>query len=204
MRVFSQQRPSAKHDHVDVIFGNKITVRFTDPRRFGALFYSTNWQQHPLLINLAPEPLSEYFHPQYHMAKLCKTNRVIKQVLMDAHIVVGVGNIYASEALFLARINPAKEASHLSKAEIMALINAVKTTLQKAIALGGTTLKDFRQSNGKPGYFRNELQVYGRKDEPCFVCQQSIQKTTQGQRATYFCPQCQKSAGSVIPRAGIN
>lgn len=191
MRIREHTIDAEKHDHIDVIF-NQHRVRFTDPRRFGSLFYSDNWQEHPLLQNLGPEPLSTEFNAQDFAKALYKSQRNIKAVLMDSHVVVGVGNIYASEALFLAKINPETPAANMTFAQIEKLVDAVKFVLNKAIQAGGTTLKDFLQINGKPGYFRHELQVYAKALQPCPICQTLIQKIVLGQRATYFCPECQK------------
>lgn len=191
MRVLTKTTPIGKHDHVDVLFADKV-LRFTDPRRFGCLLYVENEREHPLLKHLGPEPLSDEFNADYLAKKLKKTQRCIKVAIMDSHIVVGVGNIYASEALFIAQVSPQKLASKLTSEELERLVVAVKDTLDKAIQAGGTTLKDFMQSDGKPGYFRHELQVYGRDQKPCFICQMPIQKIVLGQRSTYFCPKCQK------------
>lgn len=190
MRVLSKDTPHEKHDHIDVLF-NKVMIRFTDPRRFGCLLYIETGQIHPLLASLGPEPLSLEFSVEYLAKKLKKTNRVIKAAMMDSHVVVGIGNIYASEALFLAGIHPQKIASNLTKAEITKLIEAIRHTLDKAIQAGGTTLKDFKQSDGKPGYFAQALQVYGRDKEFCYICKTPIQKIIIGQRSTYFCQKCQ-------------
>ncbi len=191
MRVLTEPELPLKHDHIDVVFANKI-LRFTDPRRFGALIFTEDWQKHSRIVNLGPEPLGPGFNNIYLKEKLEKTQRAIKFAIMDAHVVVGVGNIYANESLFLARIHPQRIAASLTLGEVGSLTAAVEITISKAIEFGGTTLKDFIGSDGKPGYFRNELQVYGRKDEPCFACRNPIQKIVLGGRATYFCAQCQR------------
>ncbi len=193
LRIVNQSRAPGKHDHVDIVFENKKVLRYTDPRRFGCMLWqTTNILQHPLLISLGPEPLSEDFDVEYLFEKSRRRGAVIKTFIMDSKIVVGVGNIYANESLFLAGINPKRSAGKISKARYTKLVQCIKQVLQGAIDVGGTTLRDFTDSNGEPGYFSQSLQVYGRKDQPCNVCKQSLKEIRQGQRSTVYCPKCQR------------
>jgi formamidopyrimidine-DNA glycosylase len=179
------------HEHIEVQLASGQALKFRDPRRFGALLYThSNPLEHRLLYKLGPEPLSDEFDvEQLHLA--CrKRTASIKSVIMDSHQVVGVGNIYASEALFLARIHPARAAGSISKKRIGRLVEAIKDILNAAIQQGGTTLQDFTQVDGKPGYFKQRLNVYGVTQE-CPVCAIRIKKIVQGQRSTYYCPRCQ-------------
>lgn len=191
VRILADDTPLKKHDHVDFILEN-VLLRFNDTRRFGMIIWLEDTLAHPLLRNLGEEPLSLEFHPEALAQKLKKTRRPIKLALMDQAVVVGVGNIYANEALYAAKIHPERCANSLKDSEIKVLVEAVKAVLEKAIAGGGTTLKDFLSVEGKPGYFRHELKIYGRSGKPCEVCKTPIQKVVLGQRATYFCSQCQK------------
>lgn len=191
MRVLPLHTELKKHDHIDFIL-KEVLLRFNDTRRFGMVLWLDNALAHPLLKNLGEEPLSIEFHPETMAKKLKKTKRPIKLALMDQAVVVGVGNIYANEALYMAKIHPERLSDSLSLNEIKALVQAVKSVLEKAIAGGGTTLKDFLSIEGKPGYFRHELKIYGRADKPCENCGTLIKKIVLGQRATYFCSQCQK------------
>jgi formamidopyrimidine-DNA glycosylase len=181
------------HDHIDIVLDSGLCVRFNDPRRFGSLLWTgTDPLHHPLLASLAPEPLSAAFNGEY-LARAALGRRVaIKQLLMNSQVVVGVGNIYASEALFRAGIRPRRAAGRLSRSEFAALAKAVKDVLRDAIRAGGTTLRDYINPQGMPGYFRQKLFVYERIREPCRVCRTPIRHLVQGQRSTYFCPQCQK------------
>lgn len=190
MRILPRVTPAQKHDHVDIVLPECL-MRFNDVRRFGAMIWLDDSAQHPLLAHLGPEPLSIDFNVPYFAAQLKTCRRAIKLALMDQKIVVGVGNIYANEALFAAKIHPQKPAHLLKQAEIEALIEAVKRILAEAIDHGGTSLKDFLSIEGKPGYFRFALKVYAKKAQPCAFCETEIQKIVLGQRATYFCPQCQ-------------
>jgi formamidopyrimidine-DNA glycosylase len=181
-----------KHDHFDLQLDSGIALRFNDPRRFGSLLYAAGDPNlHPLLKNLAPEPLSAAFDGDY-LWRVTRGRRVsIKALLMNSHLVVGVGNIYASEALFRARIRPQRAARSLSRAETQRLARAVRTVLRLAIKAGGTTLRDYRGADGAPGYFRQRLYVYERKGQPCRRCRTPVRALTQGQRSTYYCPSCQ-------------
>jgi len=193
LRVLSQPYPEpAKHEHFDLAFNNKHMLRFTDPRKFGACLWMPVNESLTMLDNLGPEPLDDIFTSDYLFQKSRKRTAAIKTFIMDQKIVVGVGNIYASECLFLSGINPKKAAGKVTKAQYQKLVCAIKEVLTKAIEDGGTTLKDFVGSDGKPGYFAQQLRVYGRKDQPCINCQKPIKQMTQGQRSTFFCASCQK------------
>lgn len=190
--VLKKDSPYGKHDHVDIFFNHLTILRYTDPRRFGAiLFTPNNPLVHPLLSKIGPEPLSRTFNSTY-LSKRAKRHRLaIKSFIMDSKIIAGLGNIYATEALFIARIHPLKPANDLSKQEHTNLVRAIKTVLKLAIKKGGTTLRDFKQSDGKPGYFRMELQVYGRQGKPCPRCHVSLQQLRITGRSTVYCKQCQ-------------
>lgn len=179
------------HDHVDIEFGCGKALRLTDPRRFGSLHWSTEPLQHELIRNLGPEPLSEDFNGQYLWSKSRGRRVAIKQFIMNAHIVVGVGNIYASESLFIAGIHPKRAAGRIALPRYEKLANTIKSVLERAIKAGGTTLRDFYGSDGEAGYFKQELQVYDREDEACRVCATPVTAIVQGQRSTYYCKNCQ-------------
>lgn len=196
LRVLTPDIESAKHDHIDIVVETKAdgmrVLRLTDPRRFGCcLILEEPVEQHPLLNNLGPEPLSDAFDADYLFARSRKRKQAIKNFIMDGQVVVGVGNIYASEALYLAGIRPTIAAGRISRAKSELLVEAIKSVLAKAIEAGGTTLNDFTQSDGKPGYFAQQLQVYGRAGEPCFGCGGEIKSKVIGQRNTYYCTACQ-------------
>ena len=193
LKFLSQNRPLDKHDHVEWLFESGARLRFYDPRRFGAfLWLGQNPLEHSLLKHLGIEPLSKSFTADYLHAKCKRSKQAIKTFLMDQKIVVGVGNIYASESLFLARIHPLRSACDISLPECNQLVIAVKKVLNKAIKQGGTTLRDFAHTDGKPGYFSQSLKVYGQADRPCFTCKTAIQQVRINQRNSYFCPVCQK------------
>ena len=200
MRVLPQgeQAPEfktpSKHEHFDLVFENGTVVRYTDPRRFGACLWQAVDEDSELLSHLGPEPLSDAFSADYLYQRSRKRSSAIKTFIMDQKIVVGVGNIYASESLFMAGIHPNKAAGKVSKAKYIALVDAIKAVLTKAIGEGGTTLKDFVGSDGKPGYFAQQLNVYGRAGEPCPTCSKPIKQITQGQRSTFYCTHCQPSS----------
>lgn len=192
LRIIDAGLPPEKHDHVDIVFESGRSLRFHDPRKFGAILWTTNDPlDHKLIKHLGPEPLSKEFNTDYLFAKSRKRTQSIKTFVMDSRIVVGVGNIYANEALFMSGINPKREAGKMSKTHIEKLVTNIKRVLKSAIKKGGTTLRDFINGEGKPGYFRNELQVYGREGEPCLHCRQPIKMIRLGQRSTFFCPGCQ-------------
>jgi formamidopyrimidine-DNA glycosylase len=192
LRVVAADTPYQKHDHVDIVMETRQCLRLRDPRRFGAvLFTNTDPLQHELLRELGPEPLSSAFDGDYLFAKSRKRTAPIKAFLMDSHIVVGVGNIYANEALFAAGVHPRRAAGKVTRAQYGVLAHAVKTVLRAAIKAGGTTLRDFTHSDGKPGYFRQALQIYDRADQPCPACGKPISHAVIAQRATYYCTHCQ-------------
>lgn len=193
LRLVPADTPAEKHDHIDVVFDNGQALRLRDPRRFGAvLWLSGDSLTHRLLADLGPEPLSEAFDADYLYRRSRKRKQAVKQFIMDSHTVVGVGNIYASEALYRAGIRPQLAAGRLSRPRCERLVAAIKAVLGEAIQQGGTTLRDFVAGDGKPGYFKQELQVYGRVGEPCRQCAGLIKQLRQGQRASYYCPTCQR------------
>lgn len=199
LRILTASTPAEKHDHFDLILANGTLMRLRDPRRFGAVLWHPNTtenqgdiSQHPLLAMLGPEPLLDNFDAQYLYTATRKRSAAIKQVIMDSHIVVGVGNIYASESLFHAGIRPQLHAGKLSLPRCARLVQTIRETLSASIAQGGSTLRDFTDSNGKPGYFQQSYTVYGRTGEPCRVCGSLIKQIVQGQRSTFYCPSCQK------------
>jgi formamidopyrimidine-DNA glycosylase len=181
-----------KHDHFDLLLDSGRSIRFNDPRRFGSLHYTgEDPAQHKLLRSLAPEPLEASFDADYLYRITRKRRAAIKQVLMNGRLVTGVGNIYASEALFRARISPRRAARRLSRADCVRLVRAVRAALNAAIRAGGTTLRDYVGTDGSPGYFRQRLNVYERDGRPCRLCATAVRRIRQGQRSTYFCPACQ-------------
>lgn len=191
IRVVNDLTKLKKHDHYDLVLESKIIIRYNDPRRFGCLLWADAAMDHPLLAKLGPEPLSDDFKvDQLYLAS--RGRRVaVKNFIMDQKTVVGVGNIYASESLFLAGILPNKPAGKVSKARYADLVKHIKDVLARAINQGGTSLQDFNQVDGKPGYFEQKLLVYGRAGEPCLQCDQLIQNQVIGQRASYYCAACQ-------------
>jgi len=193
LRVLPADTPRLAHDHFDIVLDSGQVLRFNDPRRFGSLHYVTDDPNtHPLLAKLAPEPFDEAFNADYLFAITRKRRVAIKQLIMNSRLVVGVGNIYASEALFRAGIRPKRRASSLTRDEAAKLAKAIRTVLAMAIKVGGTTLRDYVGADGNPGYFRQKLFVYERPDEPCRNCKTAIRALVQGQRSTYYCPTCQK------------
>ncbi len=193
LRILQLDETAEKHDHFELQFKDGVCLRLRDPRRFGCVLWTKDDPlEHKLLVNLGPEPLDKIFNAELLYAKSRKRKTTIKQFIMDAKIVVGVGNIYASESLFLAKINPKRLAGKLTKKQSIDLTAAIKKILTKAIKQGGTTLKDFRSSDGKPGYFQQKLKVYDRNGESCMNCKKPIKQITLGQRSTFYCPNCQK------------
>lgn len=193
LRIVAADTPRMKHDHYELELDSGKILRFNDPRRFGSLHRLVGDPcAHPLLRALGPEPLSTDFSVDYLWSRLRERRVAIKSLIMNAHIVVGVGNIYASEALFLAGIRPGRQARGLTREQTVRLVAAIQTVLARAIKVGGTTLRDFVGADGKPGYFRQQLNVYERADEPCRQCQTLIRARVLAQRATYWCPQCQQ------------
>lgn len=180
------------HDHFELQFGNGLCLRLRDPRRFGSVHYLTGAVlDHPLLTGLGPEPLGESFDGDHLYDKSRRRRQSVKTFIMDSRIVVGVGNIYASESLFEAGIRPGLAAGRISRGRYRLLAAAIRSVLGKAIASGGTTLRDFTGSSGQPGYFRHELMVYDRADQPCKSCSTPIRSKRLGQRSTFYCHICQ-------------
>ena len=193
LRLVKRDTPPRAHDHWDIGMDSGWVLRFHDPRRFGSLHWTeTDPTLHPLLAKLAPEPLSEAFDGEYLYRATRKRNVAVKQLIMNSQLVVGVGNIYASEALFRARVSPRRAARRLTRKEAAALAQAIKDVLGQAIDIGGTTLRDYVNADGAPGYFRQKLFVYERAGARCRVCKSSIKQFVQGQRSTYWCSTCQR------------
>jgi DNA-(apurinic or apyrimidinic site) lyase (EC 4.2.99.18)/Formamidopyrimidine-DNA glycosylase (EC 3.2.2.23) len=192
MRITDPKEAIKAHDHVELIFNNQLALRFYDPRRFGSLLHSRAPYQHKLLANLGPEPLEAHFNADYLYKRSRKRSAAIKTFIMDSKVVVGVGNIYANEALFNSHIHPLKAAGKLSKAKYEVFVGEIKQVLARAIEQGGTTLKDFVGSDGQPGYFVQQLNVYGRGGQPCVRCNKPLTEKRLGQRTTVYCTQCQK------------
>lgn len=192
LRVFDRETPLKKHDHLDIILGNGECLRFNDARKFGAcLWQSAGDQPHVLLSNLGPEPLTDDFVDTHLYERAQGRTCTVKQFIMDNANVVGVGNIYANEALFMSGIHPKRKAGKVSLKRYQALTKNIKIVLAAAIKQGGTTLKDFSNVDGNPGYFRLHLNVYGRAGEPCLTCGTEISSVMLGQRNTFYCKQCQ-------------
>lgn len=193
LRAVPAATPRRKHDHFDLELDSGVVLRFNDPRRFGSLLYAAApLTAHPLLKDLAPEPLGRAFDARYLLRVSRGKRLALKQFLMNSRLVVGVGNIYASEALFRARLRPERRAGTLTEPEARRLVRAVRTVLRAAIRAGGTTLRDYLGADGAPGYFRQRLYVYERAGAPCRRCRTPIRGITQGQRSTYYCPACQR------------
>jgi formamidopyrimidine-DNA glycosylase len=193
LRLVKAGTPPKTHDHWDMHMDGGWMLRFHDPRRFGSLHWTeTDPNAHPLLAKLAPEPLSEAFDGEYLYGATRKRSVAIKQFIMNSQLVVGVGNIYASEALFRAHIAPRRAARRLTRKEAQALVQAIKKVLSEAIKIGGTTLRDYVNADGAPGYFRQKLFVYERAGEACRVCKSPVRQFVQGQRSTYWCATCQR------------
>ena len=192
LRVLACGTAYEKHDHVDIVLDTQHCLRLRDPRRFGAvLFTESDPLQHELLRELGPEPLSAAFSGDYLFIKSRRRTACIKAFIMDSHIVVGVGNIYANEALFAAGIHPRRAAGKVTRAQYALLADAIKNVLRAAIKAGGTTLRDFTHSDGKPGYFRQSLQIYDHAGQPCPRCHKPISHAVIAQRASYYCTHCQ-------------
>ena len=193
LRILQHYVEPEKHDHVDVEMENGVCLRFNDPRRFGAfLWVEKSMEEHELLARLGPEPLSDDFDAEHLFRRSRKRKVAIKNFIMNGHIVVGVGNIYASEALFMAGIHPQRAAGKVSRQAYAGLVDAIRDVLSRAIEKGGTTLNDFVNSDGAPGYFAQELLVYGRAGGDCFQCGKAILQKVIGQRSSYYCSACQK------------
>ena len=195
LRVLPVGTAAEKHDHFDLLLANGLLMRLRDPRRFGAvLWHEGDPAQHPLLAHLGIEPLEKEFDAAYLYSATHKRSAAIKLVITDSHVVVGVGNIYASEALFRAGIRPQLAANRLNLACCARLVRAIREVLGEAIQLGGSSLRDYVGSNGNPGYFQQHYSVYGRTGEPCRVCGTIIKQIRQGQRSSFYCAHCQKRA----------
>jgi formamidopyrimidine-DNA glycosylase len=193
LRILTTPTPPDKHDHFDLVLTNGVIMRLRDPRRFGAvLWHVGELSDHPLLSKLGPEPLLDGFNGDYLYRATRKRSAAIKLVIMDSHIVVGVGNIYANEALFRAGIKPQLSAGKISRLRCDQLVNEIRSTLGESITLGGSSLRDYVDSDGKQGYFQQHYWVYGRAKEPCTKCGTSIRQIKQGQRSSFYCPSCQK------------
>jgi formamidopyrimidine-DNA glycosylase len=194
LRMVDSQHVPRLHDHVDWQLHTGMILRFYDPRRFGCLLFQAPNQQHALLENLGPEPLdaSTAFNARYLFERSRARTQVVKSFLMDQATVVGVGNIYAAESLFRAKVRPQRQARTLTMAECKRLVSAIQNILQHAITRGGTTLRDFINPDGAPGYFEQELFVYGREGEICKVCASVIKAADLGPRQSLYCPKCQR------------
>jgi formamidopyrimidine-DNA glycosylase len=193
LRIVAPDVPPRPHDHWDLVIDSGKVLRFHDPRRFGSLHWTPGDPlEHPLLAKLGPEPLSGDFDGEYLYRATRKRTVAIKQLIMNSHVVVGVGNIYANEALFRAGIAPRRAAGRLTRAQALALVHAIKSVLEEAIQIGGTTLRDYVSATGTPGYFKQKLFVYERAKQPCRVCKTPIKQVAQGQRSSYWCATCQR------------
>lgn len=191
--LLEQDELAAKHDHFDIHFTDGHVLRLRDPRRFGAvLWVDGEPSQHMLIASLGPEPLEASFSGEYLHKNIRTRTAAIKTTIMDSHLVVGVGNIYASESLFRAGISPKTPANKLSRIRCERLVQEIRSTLADAIKAGGSSLRDFFGADGNPGYFQQEYFVYGRTNQPCKVCHSPIALLKQGQRSTFYCPICQK------------
>ena len=190
--IVPHDTPAGIHDHVDIALASGHALRLRDPRRFGSLHFSENPAAHWLLRDLGPEPLGDEFGGEYLWRRSRGRRVAVKQFIMNANVVVGVGNIYASEALFGAGINPRRQAGRVSAARMNLLADAIKAVLQRAIKAGGTTLRDFSGGDGEPGYFRQQLDVYERAGRPCRRCATPISAVVLGQRSSYYCKRCQR------------
>ena len=193
LRVLDSASAPGRHDHFDLVFAGGRCLRLRDPRRFGAVLWTEQApEQHPLLAHLGPEPLGPEFSAERLYRLACAGRRPVKSFVMDSEVVVGVGNIYANEALFLAGIHPQRPCNRISLARYQCLADAIRQVLGRAIEAGGTTLRDFQQEDGRPGYFAQSLQVYGRAGEPCPQCAAPLRQRRIGQRSSFYCPACQR------------
>ena len=194
LRIVNQSVAPRKHDHIDFVLDNNTILRFHDPRRFGSILECPAHQplSHNLLDKLGPEPLSDAFSGEYLFQKSRHRSLAIKNFIMNSHIVVGLGNIYATEALHEAGIHPLRSSGKISLRRYITLVQHAKKIIAEAIQQGGTTLRDFVNSSGNPGYFQQQLKAYGRENQPCLHCQTPIRKLKQNQRSSWYCPQCQR------------
>ena len=191
--VLSAETPPKKHDHVDILLDQSVLLRFNDARRFGAMLpWPAAQPSHPLLAGMGPEPGQPDFSDDYLYRRSRGRRQALKTFIMDGRIVVGVGNIYASEALFRAGLRPGTAAGRLTKPQAARLAQAIRDTIAEAIEQGGTTLRDFAGADGRSGYFQQALQVYGRAGRACRACGSVIRKRTIGQRSSFYCPNCQR------------
>jgi formamidopyrimidine-DNA glycosylase len=192
LRICTDKTAPEKHDHIDIRVSNNKILRLRDPRKFGCVLWApSDINEHKLIKPLGPEPLEEEFDAEYLHKKANNRQCSIKALIMNSHIVVGVGNIYASESLFKAGINPKRKAGKISRPRLLKLVDAIKLTLNEAINEGGTTLRDFTGISGQPGYFAQKLLVYGRNGEKCTQCSEPIKQFTQQSRSTFYCTKCQ-------------
>jgi formamidopyrimidine-DNA glycosylase len=192
LRLITDRAPPLRHDHVEVVMEHGATLRYNDPRRFGCWLWAEDPLKHPLLAGLGPEPLDTAFSGSY-LHQLSQNKKTpVKHFIMDSRTVVGVGNIYANEALFRAGIHPARAAGRISLNRYILLAEAIRETLSAAILMGGTTLRDFINSDGKPGYFSQSLQVYGRGGAACRLCGVALKEIRMSQRTTVYCGRCQR------------
>ncbi|MGH8502688.1 MAG: bifunctional DNA-formamidopyrimidine glycosylase/DNA-(apurinic or apyrimidinic site) lyase [Gammaproteobacteria bacterium] len=193
LRVLDAGVPPQLHDHIDIVLDSRKVLRLRDPRRFGALLWVTgDPHAHPLLQRLGPEPLDEALDGDYLYRQARGRKVAVKNFIMNSRVVAGMGNIYANEALFLAGIHPARAAGRISPLRYWLLAHAIKLVLQRAIDYGGTTLRDFVREDGKPGYFRHELRVYGKAGSSCADCGWPITLRVIGHRSTFYCGKCQR------------
>ena len=192
LRIITDNTPEQKHDHIDLVLRSGVILRFNDPRRFGCWLWSESTATHPLIAHLGPEPLSPEFSGQMLFRLSRNKSTPIKSFIMDNHIVVGVGNIYANEALYKAGIHPRRKAGRISLDRYHRLAEAIRETLSAAILMGGTTLRDFVNSDGKPGYFSQSLLVYGQAGNPCPECKALLKEIRMGGRSTVYCGRCQR------------
>ena len=192
LRIVKEDEPPSFHDHFDVVFGNRL-LRYCDPRRFGCLLWVEGEPEvHKLLTDLGPEPLTDHFDAGYLYQRTRKRSQAIKQFIMDSKIVVGVGNIYANESLFMSGIKPIRKAGSLTRKNCEDLVRDIKFVLQRSIDQGGTTLRDFVGGDGKPGYFKQQLLVYGRGGQPCNLCKKPLKEVRMNDRTTVYCVICQQ------------
>jgi formamidopyrimidine-DNA glycosylase len=193
LRVVPPDTTLKKHDHVEIFFDTTHSLRLHDPRRFGLMVWTTRpLEEHPLLAHLGPEPWDPVLDGAYLYGRARGRKAAVKNFIMDSRIVVGVGNIYASEALHRARVRPDRAAGRISRERYARIVAAVREVLEEALAVGGTTLRDFVKSDGEPGYFRGRLKVYGRAGEPCECSAGTIRQQVIGQRSSFYCPRCQR------------
>jgi len=192
LRVVPEKAPAGKHDHIDLCLEGGVCLRFNDPRRFGSFIYLPDGDRHELLAHLGPEPLSEEFSGDHLYGLSRRRKGPVKNFIMDGKVVVGVGNIYANEVLFLSGIRPERAAGRISRDRYERLALNIKQVLTSAIERGGTTLRDFVGGDGKPGYFAQELLVYGRQGQPCRTCDRPLREVRLGQRSSVYCVSCQR------------